>query len=224
MTTESLSPTHDEMQRYVDWVLSFSSPEPEYATVIVTGPRGKRNKLGHFKPAFDKVYETGEMKLGSAQAWSTREGELCHEILVCNEALFGTPMEILTTVQHEIVHLLNWEDDIRDASKGGRHNAEFRDRATDMGLVVEKAQRVGYTTTGFTDEWAAKVREEFEPKEEAFYLFGVEPPEKEKGKSNTVPWHVPMYPEAPIIRVGKKKDLTGLVAYMGEEYVRKDDT
>lgn len=222
MSTETLSPLHTEATRFLEWTLDRFGPTPEYSVLFTTQPQGKRNKLGHFVPVHEKDYDTGEKKLGTEQAWSTKEGDPVHEIVVCNEALFGTPLEVLAVVQHELVHLLNWEDDVRDTSKGGRHNADFKDRAEEMGLVVAKSQKVGWTTTGFTDEYAQKVRDEFVPDDAAYTLFGVTLQEKPKKPSNTVAWHVPQHPEAPTIRAGKAKDLSGLVQYMDEFYVKKE--
>jgi hypothetical protein len=64
------------------------------------------------------------------------------------------PYEVLTTVAHEVEHMYNWNASVKDVSKGGRHNEEFKDACESHGLVVEKHEKssVGWTTVGFTDE------------------------------------------------------------------------
>lgn len=77
------------------------------------------------------------------------DGARCYyEINICAEFLNRDIIEICGTIIHEMVHLLNAENDILDCSRHGYyHNGKFKKAAEEHGLFVEKMGTYGYAAT-----------------------------------------------------------------------------
>jgi len=82
------------------------------------------------------------------KVWSSKDAAWFREINLCAEYL-NRPVElVITTLQHEMVHLYNIHRNVQDTSRAGTyHNREFRDIAEQRGLVVEKDPKYGYCVT-----------------------------------------------------------------------------
>jgi len=108
----------------------------------------------------------------SADQWSTREGELAHEITFAAEDLQRDPVEIVAIARHEVVHLWNHTLDIKDTSTGGRHNKAFKEQAELADLTCHKPfDSYGYGYTEPTEEFKERIEKEFKPDVAAFNLF-----------------------------------------------------
>ena len=83
------------------------------------------------------------------EAWSNGEDSY-FEITICAEYADRTVEQLCTTILHEMVHLKNAVDKIKDCN-GKYHNAKFRDAAEAIGMIVEKTT-YGYSTTKLNDE------------------------------------------------------------------------
>ena len=56
--------------------------------------------------------------------------------------------ETVSTLLHEMVHIYNLMHDIQDCSRGNTyHNKKFRDKATEVGLVIEHDKKIGWSIT-----------------------------------------------------------------------------
>lgn len=79
-----------------------------------------------------------------------------YEINICAEYLARPFLEICATLLHEMVHLKNLQDDIKDCSRNGYyHNMDFKVAAEQHGLFVEKSPRHGWNQTKLTEKSVA---------------------------------------------------------------------
>lgn len=92
---------------------------PEVVFITGTGAKGRRRmRRGHFCP----------------ERWVTEDGRR-HEVFVAGERLADGPEGVLTTLLHEVAHILAAEREIQDTSRGGRwHNRRFVEVARELGL------------------------------------------------------------------------------------------
>ena len=140
----SLRPAFAELERGIEWFADRIGLKGLPRVTVTIQTSGKRRACtGTFTP----------------DIWSTREGLESSEINFDANKLIRTPLEIMETVCHETLHLLNHSllnagDDIkqkRDCAKSGRHNLIFKENATTSGLVVADAYDSyghGYTSLG----------------------------------------------------------------------------
>ncbi len=71
-----------------------------------------------------------------------------HEIKLGTESLSRGPVPTLGTILHELSHAIAFQRGIKDTSNNGRyHNGKFREIATDMGIQVEQAGSIGWSST-----------------------------------------------------------------------------
>lgn len=97
----------------------------------------------------------GEKTDGSA------DDEGYYEISLSAEYLRNDTDEIIATLLHEMVHLYNLQNDIKDTSRSGYyHNKYFREAAQAHGLVVEKEDGSGYSKTSLSESAAAFVKKQ----------------------------------------------------------------
>jgi len=167
----SLQPTMVELERILQWSatgVGFTTQR----VVPTIQTRGKQARCGGwFAP----------------ERWSTREGQVCHEINFTAEVLKESAEAITALAVHEIVHLWCHTLGIKDVSKSGRHNKNFREYAEIAGLVCAKPTDTygyGYTTAG--EELAERIGKDCKPDVALFNLFRipVEPSER-KPKEQT---------------------------------------
>lgn len=118
-----------------------------------------------------------------ANRWSTREGDFCHEISISAEFLGRSAEEIAETVIHEVVHLWNHIENIKDCSDSGRHNKKFKEAAISVGLEVsDPSDSRGFAYTKMNEELEEAVREELRPDVAAFNVFRTTPIKTSKSK------------------------------------------
>ena len=96
----------------------------------------------------------------SWKAWKDKsedESEGYYEINMCAEYLARPFLEICCTLIHEMVHLLNLQNEVQDTSRSGKyHNKRYKETAEHTGaLLVEKDSKYGWCDTKLTDEAAA---------------------------------------------------------------------
>jgi hypothetical protein len=118
------------------------------AAVIITGSGadGRRRglKLGHY----------------AADAWSAgKDAGIC-EIFIGGEGLQRGGRDVLGTLLHEAAHAIAGVRDIQDTSRQGRyHNVKFKELGNELGLIIEKDPRIGWSLTTVPDTTA----EEYAP-------------------------------------------------------------
>lgn len=95
----------------------------------------------------------------TAKEWM-QNGTPRHEInIAANHIGERTVEETITTLMHEMVHLYNKQNGIQDVSRGGSyHNKEFKKAAENHGLIISKADKIGWSVTeatADTKQWIA---------------------------------------------------------------------
>lgn len=133
----------------------------------------------------------------SWKAWKEagHEDEGYYEINICAEYLSRSYLEVAETMLHEMVHLYNLEQGVKDTSRAGTyHNKNYKAAAEAHGLNVEKDEKYGWTKTSLTDE-AKEVVESFmkEIGKTSFDLYRESPAKVEKTakKSNSIKYVCP---------------------------------
>ena len=91
----------------------------------------------------------------SWKAWKEtgHETEGYYEINICAEYLSRPYEDVAGTMLHEMVHLYNLENGVKDTSRAGTyHNKKFKKAAEAHGLTVENNAKYGWCRTTLTDE------------------------------------------------------------------------
>lgn len=159
LVIESIRPAIAELERVAQWTYGLYSTVGRDDTTpitIVIQTRGKKSRCNGW---FD------------ANRWSTREGQLVHEISVAAEIFHKTTPEIVEVVVHETVHLINQDAGIKDTSRGGRHNREFKVVAESLGLLVGKPfDSYGYGYTHLSPDLERRILQDLKPDVAAFNI------------------------------------------------------
>ena len=104
------------------------------------------------------------------------------EINISAEYLSRPIENIVSTLQHEMVHLYCAINDIKDTSNNNvYHNKKFKEEAEQRGLSIEKAQTIGYSVTTPTEEFIEYIKG-LNITDDAFKFFRKMPMGKEKTK------------------------------------------
>lgn len=113
-----------------------------------------------------------------------------YEITIVAEALNRGLVPVMATLMHEMVHLHNLENDIKDTSRGlTYHNKKFKEECEKRGLEVEQGKKVGWGITKCSPQLVKQIYS-YNLCEEAFGfgrldVYGGEKEKKKKGKSST---------------------------------------
>lgn len=206
MTTDwirSIRPLIEELERYARWadvslgmhlergpsrdqveaegkILPLGHPP----VVVLVQTRGRRMVYGHFR----------------SEGWETSDKSSAHEVSLSAETLLREPLDVLGTMQHELVHLWNWERGIRDYSKGGRHNKAFQAAAESFGLHVEKDGTHGFSKTCFDDAARAMIEDGFQPNKAVFDMARRVMPKQTTAKTKMIKWTCRCEPKPTIVR------------------------
>lgn len=71
-----------------------------------------------------------------------------YEINLVAEAINRGLLPVMATLLHEMVHLYNLENGIKDTSRGFTyHNKKFKEIAENHGLIIEHADKIGWSVT-----------------------------------------------------------------------------
>lgn len=159
----------------------------------------------------------------SWKAWKEKDGsEGYYEINICAEYLSRPFNDVAATMLHEMVHLYDIENGIKDTSRGGTyHNLTFKNSAATHGLTVEKDEKYGWSKTkpnpealkeinnymDFIGKDSFNIYREAEPKEE----------KKEGKKSSSIKYVCPVC--GAIVRATKKVRV--ICAECGVEFIEE---
>jgi len=172
MKIKSLQPAMGELERILTLAAKAAGIGKERVVPTIQSKGKKARCGGWFAP----------------NRWSTREGQMCHEINFTAELLKESPEVITALGVHEIVHLWCHSLGLKDTGNSGRHNKVFKEYAEIMGLVCADPvdwYGYGYTTAG--PELAEQIEKEWQPDVALFNLFRVEVEKPEKVKKVKTP-------------------------------------
>jgi len=94
-----------------------------------------------------------------AKLWNSKDNAWFREINLCAEYLNRPPELVITTLMHEMCHLLNIQRGIQDTSRAGTyHNRHFKEAAEVRGLIVLKDPKYGYCATKPSPEFTELVK------------------------------------------------------------------
>ena len=83
-----------------------------------------------------------------------------YEINICADQLNRSIEEITGTLLHEMVHLYNLQIGVQDCSRGNTyHNKKFKEEAERRGLIITRADKIGWSITTINDETARIIKE-----------------------------------------------------------------
>jgi ribosomal protein S27AE len=84
---------------------------------------------------------------------NTASKEEYYEITICAEHMFRPVEEICETLLHEMAHLFNLQNGIKDVSRGSSyHNSKYKKTAQMCGLAVDYHPLYGWTITSLTNK------------------------------------------------------------------------
>lgn len=88
-----------------------------------------------------------------AKAWNKgQQGEQRHELNIGAGTLNRAIEDVVATMLHECVHLLNLQTGVQDCSRGGTyHNKKFKEAAEARDLKISYDSRIGWSITRPTD-------------------------------------------------------------------------
>lgn len=87
------------------------------------------------------------------KAWKDDSSDGYYEINICAEHLNRSFEDICATMLHEMVHLHNIQNDMKDTSRGGTyHNKKFKETAEMHGLIIDKDPKYGWCRTSLNEE------------------------------------------------------------------------
>jgi len=114
-------------------------------------------------------------------SWQNADGSIQKpEIAIVAESLNREPLDIAGTMLHEMIHLYNFTEGIKDGSDD-IHNKKYKLSAEDHGLEVSKNGKFGWSITNFNEE-GKRIAESIGINPDAFSMYRIseEQPEVEK--------------------------------------------
>ena len=124
--------------------------------------------------------------------WHDKDGGGYFEINISADHLFRPYDEIIGTLLHEMVHLENAMNGVKDTSRAGTyHNEKYKNLAVIRGLNCEKGEKYGWHKTSLNDDAKAFVETldltDFEIQRDAWKAKAV----KKKAKQAVIKYECP---------------------------------
>lgn len=145
---------------------------PEVTVVLgASGVTRKGQKHGHYAPrSWGSRVASDEDESGvSVDGDSGRK--VYGEIFLAGESLERGAVATLGTILHELVHAYCDANEIKDTSNGNRyHNTKFKEKAEEFGLVIEKADMIGWSVTTVPEATQEIYREELTALDKAIHV------------------------------------------------------
>ena len=141
---------------------------PEVTVVLgASGVTRSGQKHGHYAPRSWGSRVVAEESEASVPVAGAGSREVYGEILLAGESLERGAVATLGTILHELVHAYCDANEIKDTSNGHRyHNTKFKEKAEEFGLVIEKADTIGWSVTTVPPSTVDSYRQEIEALEE----------------------------------------------------------
>lgn len=142
---------------------------PEVFITIVPGKGKTKSVYGTFTPESWVKNEDTEVDENGVE--TTKTGDVHHEIAMSAEYFTRPIPNWCATLQHEMVHLYCQINDIEDTSNNNvYHNKRFKIEAEKRGLIIEKADVIGWSVTTPDSDFIAFINE-LEVNEDTFSYF-----------------------------------------------------
>ena len=126
----------------------FDSSLPEAFIVIKQGKTKSNNVYGTFTPEAWAHKDGEEIDEDTGVSRDIVNKNKIHEIAMSGEYLSRPTANMCATLCHEMTHLYCKVNDIEDTSNNGvYHNAKFKREAEKRGLIIEKADTIGWSLT-----------------------------------------------------------------------------
>ena len=126
----------------------FDNSLPE---VFITINQGKSKNKSVYGTFYNKVWnhKIGEdVNLNTGESAPVVDDSLIDEIAISSEYLSRPLANMASTMCHEMVHLYCAINNIEDTSNNGvYHNGRFKAEANKRGLIIEKADTIGWSVT-----------------------------------------------------------------------------
>lgn len=98
----------------------------------------------------------------SWKAWKKEGTDGFYEINITAEYLTRPFNDICATMLHEMVHLWNLQNNVKDTSRGcSYHNKTFKTTAEVRGLLIDKDEKYGWTKTSLQEATKDFIKETF---------------------------------------------------------------
>lgn len=131
----------------------------------------------------EKVWKDQAVDSNSVEE-DNAESSARYEINMCSEYINRPTAEMAETMLHEMVHLYNCVENIKDTSRYGYyHNEKFKIAAEKHGLSAKKTSKHGYSETFLTEEALEFVQNNIEFENTLFRERKVKKPETSKDTS-----------------------------------------
>lgn len=125
---------------------------PEVFITIVPGRKKAKSVYGTFTPESWAKNEGTEVDEEGNE--TTKTSDIHHEIAMSAEYFTRPISNWCATLQHEMVHLYCQINNIEDTSNNGvYHNKKFKYHAEKHGLIIEKADVIGWSVTTPSSEF-----------------------------------------------------------------------
>lgn len=118
----------------------------------------------YFKKSLPQVVITIQSSRGAYghctkyKAWASGD-ERCYELNLGAEYLNRPIENVLATLMHEMVHIYCMENGLKDTSNMGRyHNKIFKEEAEKRGLVISKAEHIGWSKTQPSEKFIRNIQ------------------------------------------------------------------
>ena len=92
------------------------------------------------------------------KVWHNAHGVKQYELNIGAGTLDRPIENVVSTMLHEMVHLYNQMHGIQDCSRGNTyHNKKFKEKAEEVGLIIEYDKKIGWSITSPSDDLLAYV-------------------------------------------------------------------
>lgn len=149
----AISELHKVFHKLNDVLFNSALPEP---AILIQNKGNRKNVLGWCSTQEIWVNKTTQ--------------ERRYEINIVAEYLNRSVYEVVSTLLHEMVHLHNLVNGIKDVSRGNvYHNKKFKKAAESHGLIIEYNEKLGWSLSRLNDNTKSIV-DSMDLNKEAFSL------------------------------------------------------
>lgn len=149
----AISELHRAFYKFNHDLYNNELPEP---AILIQNKGNKKNVLGWCSTKEIWIDETTK--------------EMKYEINIVAEYLNRPVNEIMSTLLHEMAHLYDLVNDIKDVTRAGTyHNKNFKETAESHGLIIEHDKKIGWSLSRVNPEAEALIKT-FKLNPEAFNL------------------------------------------------------